>query len=826
MSTYLSNWVDRLDFPLTTFKNRHTKQGELERLKWSELAKRLGDCTITSETEAEYRAMHKSQQGEIKDVGGFVGAITQNGKREKASIQQRSLLTLDADKCQPEDIASIEAKLKERDLAYILYTTHSHTRSAPRFRLVLPLCPTITPEDYTQVAGAFANWLSPEAIDACSISPSQLMYYPSASVDAEFIHRVGEGKHIVPDEWIDEAKGRFVEQKHQRGVSVNSANNAPEGRSTTDPREKPHYIGAFCRAYSIEEAISVFLSDVYKPAGRRRYTYMDGDGFAGLHILDDCFAYSFHSTDPAVGTACNAFDLVRIHKFGHLDSDSSQRIEKRPSFTAMCKFVQEDPKAKEELLAEVVKDFDDEETSEAGWRSALMLRAKTGRVEPTRFNILLILQHDPTFKGKLRKNTFTGRCEWWGNDTPEQWTDTRDAWLRMEIERKYGISNKQAVEDAFLQVCEECQYDPIKEIIEGVTWDGVPRIDSLYIDYLGAEDTPLMRAFARKMFIAGVARTYKPGTKFDYITVLTGAEGAGKSTLIRKLSEPWFNDSLPTLENREAVAILRTAWFVEMAELNALKKSDIEAVKAFISKTVDEYRPAYGRNTITVPRRCIFFATTNEWNFMRNEGGNRRFWVVPIRIQEPKAYPWDLEADTIRQMWAEAKHYYDQGERCELPADLSAEAEGLRLEHEEIDPLKQKVIDLLLTPVPNWWYQQGKTFRSSWLEQHRKTREGGNCTDFLADLEVDQTKNEYGVLSNPGERTAKTEGAYILRTRISVPELCEEIVPEQYPRQYSRILSSIKGVGTGFKGRDFAYSNGTMHFRKVDQAVLRATYAE
>lgn len=720
-SNTLEDWQDKPIFPLVTFDSAHAAQGEQERLTWLELVERLRVCKRTPESAAEYEVMSKQERGRVKDVGAFLGAVTRGAKRDLKSIQQRSLITVDADNCEPGDIERAVALLEGRGLAYVLYTTHSHSPEAPRFRLVLPICPTVSPSDYALVARAVAHWLSlglsAGAIDDSCIRATQLMYYPSASRDAEFISRANSsGRYVDPSEWLDEPKGAFAPKA-----------NRPEGGGAltpmmpeNNPREKRGAIGAFCRAYTIAEAIDTFLSDVYERAGKGRYTYKGGSSWGGLHLLDECYAFSHHSTDPAGGTARNAFDLVRIHKFGHLDSDSSQRIEKRPSFVAMCSFVAEDPRGRKAMLEDTVKDLIDDledetpgEGEDETWRNRLTLTAKSGRVEPTRPNIQLILLNDARFRGKIRYNEFSQKIERWGIlgnvSQPQavegaQWSDSDEADVRCELELGYGITNRQAIEDVLIRVAKMNAYHPVKNMIESTLWDGVPRVELLYIDYLGAKDTELMRAFARKALIAGVSRIYKPGVKFDYITVFTGAEGAGKSTLIRKLGYPWYSDSVQTMEGRDAMEQIAGAWLIEVAELGAFRKSELAAIKAFISKTSDEYRPAYGRNTVTRPRRCIFFATTNEHSFVRNEGGNRRFWVVPIMQQPQRCKPWELTLETVQQLWAEAKYYYDQGEELDLPLELKGQAEGLRVAHEEEDPLKMSLVNYLLTPVPCDWY--------------------------------------------------------------------------------------------------------------------------
>jgi predicted P-loop ATPase len=165
-----------------------------------------------------------------------------------------------------------------------------------------------------------------------------------------------------------------------------------------------------------------------------------------------------------------------------------------------------------------------------------------------------------------------------------------------------------------------------------LTWDEIPRIDQWLSTCLGADGNPeYLKAIGPRFLISAVARALRPGCKADQVLVLEGAQGIGKSTAVRVLSEPWTTDSLPDLTSKEAAIQIQGVWIVELAELTSMSRSDVEHIKAFMSRNEDRYRPHWGRSSETRPRRCVFIATTNLQGYLRDETGNRRFWPVRCR---------------------------------------------------------------------------------------------------------------------------------------------------------------------------------------------------
>lgn len=508
---------------------------------------------------------------------------------------------------------------------------------------------------------------------------------------------------------------------------------AHEIKKQGDPTEKPGVIGAFCRAYSIEDAIDTFLSDKYEKTGHDgRYTYKLGSVAGGLVCYEGKFAYSHHETDPASKQLCNAFDLCRVHLFGAQDEGSrALDVTRKPSYAAMQEFAAKDKAVKllmaRERAQAAADDFDGLDDAELPedyndeWKAELEY-TKSGKLLCNIANIILILENDPALAGHIVHDLFTGMdsakdgLPW--NKNANQWTDTDDANLRVWLEKHYDITGKEKIADALTAVLTRHSYHPIRDYLNGLTWDGVPRLDRIIIDYMGAEDSELNRAMSRKHFVAAVARVFNPGCKYDYCLIMSGAEGIGKSTLLRVMGGRWFNDSITTLEGKEGMEQLRRAWVVELGELSSIKRSDVEQVKAHLSKQVDIYRAAYARRVLEHPRQCVFCGTTNEALFLKGDTGNRRFWVIPVVAELRKYKDWSEAIRRDRdQLWAEAVHYYKLGEPLYLSEELEAQAKQRQQDFNDDndDPIVAMLDKYLNTLLPVNWDTMDIQARRSYL---------------------------------------------------------------------------------------------------------------
>ena len=505
-------------------------------------------------------------------------------------------------------------------------------------------------------------------------------------------------------------------------------------------------MGAFCRAYSITAAMDAFLADVYqKSAMSGRYDYIPADSQAGVVIYEDKYAYSHHATDPACGKLMNAFDAVRIHKFGELDAkvDEDADSAKLPSFKAMQEFAVSDSAVKEVLANERIKKATDEFAPDA-WQQELEL-AKQGKVVNSLRNLTLIMQNDENLKSIVFNQLLDG-MEIKGN-VPWQhpsrfWRDADDAQLISYVDSHYGVFSARNYDIAVTKVTDDRSYHPIREFIDILPeWDGIERVDTLLVEYLAAEDNEYVRAVTRKTLCAAITRVLAPGCKFDSMLVLNGPQGVGKSTLIKKLAGDWFSDSLSLGDTKDKTAAekLQGYWILEIGELAGLKKADVETLRSFLSRQNDIYRASFGRRATPHLRQCVFFGTTNaEKGYLRDTTGNRRFW--PVKTPgEGKKQSWELTDNEVLQIWAEVLMYVKKGEKLYLDAKLEMLAKAEQREALESDEREGLVRDYLDTLLPDGWDAMDLYERRNYLngsEFGGDHRVGKNRRTSVSNMEI------------------------------------------------------------------------------------------
>lgn len=735
-----SNMIKKLKhdglLTISTGRSRKEINWKNKEMTWSDLVEKLSKTIRTHETYEEYKKLSKSKQDEIKDVGGFVGGALKNGRRKHSSVVWRQVVTLDADFVKGDLWASVEAIF---GYGCLMYSTHKHHPSKPRLRLVIPLSRPVTPDEYVPIAKRIAADLGIDFFDDTTYEVHRLMYYPSTSSDGEFIFK------ILDETWIDPDKvlARYPDWRDssywpESSRTVNERKKLADKQG--DPKLKDGIIGAFCRTYSVVDVIDKFLSDVYIPCEEpNRYTYAKGSTSGGLVVYDnEDFVYSHHSTDPISGKLCNAFDLLRIHKFGELDEMAKEGtpVNRMPSYKAMIKEALKDKKVMLTLGKDQINSaFEEFKVEENEWLAELN-RDQKGNIVSSAPNIILILESDPNLKEKIAMNDFIHRVvikedvPWRSVERGEYWTDGDDASLRNYLYAVYGIKGAGIISDAWSEVAVKSAYHPIKEYLNSLVWDRNKRVESIIIDYLGAEDNELNRAFTKKILVAAVARIFKPGSKFDYCVVLVGPQGIGKSYIIKRLGKEWHSDSLITVKGKEAYEQLQGAWILEMAELTATKKVDVEAVKHFISKSEDTFRVAYGRHNETFKRQCIFFGTTNDHDFLNDPTGNRRFLPITVDGAGTKNLWLDLTEDEVDQIWAEAKVLYDEGEPLVFSKEIEQKAYELQASHTQENPIAESIRNYLETPVLHNWYELDIGERRAYLHMYNDEGEKSNTVKF------------------------------------------------------------------------------------------------
>lgn len=682
-------------------------------LLWSEFLARLSVPLRTQETMSEYQTMPKQKRDIIKDVGGFVGGTLKDGRRRSESIETRSLITLDLDSI-PTGTDIWPVISLACDFAAAIYSTHSSTPAAERLRVVIPLARKVTPDEYGAISRRIASWIGIDYCDDTTYEPSRLMYWASCPFDAEYVFKYNDAPFLDPEEiletyrdWQDVTSWPVSSRRDQ----LPKTNAKKQG----DPTEKRGILGAFCRVYDIPAAIEKYLPGIYTQTGSPdRWTYAEGSTTGGLVLYDEGkFAYSHHGTDPVSGLLVNAFDLVRLHKFKDLDIDEPENtvITKLPSYKAMLDLAVADEEVAYQLAIDNVEGaFDDDMPEEdTQWLKKLEVTSK-GMIANTINNVSLILINDRRLKDSFFYDAFRERPIVNG-DLPwvtlqerlsAVWNDTDDAGLRRFLESEYKIESAGKIKDAVDLAMLEKTRHPVKEYLEGLTWDGEKRMETLFITYLGAEDSLYTRAVTRAALIGAVARIMKPGCKHDHMLVLVGPQGCRKSTTLAKLGREWFSDSLFTMAGKDAYEQLQGYWIIELGEMAAARKSEVEQIKSFISKQSDNYRAAYARRTQEHPRQCAFFGSTNDDEFLRDATGARRFWPVVVD-NTGRAMSDKLTDEIIDQIWAEAVEGFRSGEHWYLAEAAEDEARIIQSEHTEESAKAGLIREFLERPLPKDW---------------------------------------------------------------------------------------------------------------------------
>ncbi len=719
-------------------------------ITWDQFRGRVKQHYRTTETMREYKAMEKADKDAAKEAaGGFVAGELSCGRRKTEYVVNRCMITLDADQAKPD---AWRRATMLADYRMCCYSTHSHTPDQPRLRWIIPTDRVMLPDEYPAVARYVASLIDIDSMDSTTYEVARLMYWPTCSQDGIPEYHEQEGPLLCVDEvlrtygpndaWKDSTLWPIGKDESEPKVSDRL-------KKLGAPCEKPGIIGLFCRTFDVEDAINAFLGDKYEEACPGRYTYLGGSTAGGARVYNNgAYLYSSHATDPAGGYSCNAFDLVRIHKFGHLDSETGEDtdVTKLPSYKAMTKWALDLPEVKlqmsAESRAEMYETFgdiihaktavdsqnhdtaDDEHDDEDNAWETKLKRKKTGECEPNISNALLILLHDPALKGALAYDKFSERptlrrdVPWRpkGSVKTEErgtgWEDLDEAGIRWYLQVRWKYKSENDLRNAIEMAFHANEYHPIREYLNSLVWDGVERLDTMFIDRMGAEDNAYVRSATRKWMCGAVARVMTPGCKFDQMIVLGGKQSLGKSTFADVLSKGWFNDSNINMNDKDGYASLHGNWIIELAELASTRRSDVETVKTFLSKREDTYRPAYARRVATFKRQCVFYGTTNETEFLKDRTGNRRFWVINVERQ--------MDQDALRrdvdQLWAEAVVRWKAGEKLWI-----TDEEEQRLWQEAVDQhtvqddLEGLVLDFLDKPLPDNWSDLSPESRRDWI---------------------------------------------------------------------------------------------------------------
>ncbi len=717
--------------------NRKSANWPPSTLMWSELVEKLRTPVRSTETLSEYLAMKKGQQDELKDVGGFVAGTFTGSRRKATAVSGRDIITLDLDNISAGGTQEILRRVEALGCGYCAYSTRKHYEAAPRLRILLPLNRTVSADEYEPIARKAAEWIGIEFCDKTTFEAARLMYWPSCCSDSAYIYIYGDKPFLYADgilalysDWHNTSEWpQAPGAKEDFGRLL---------KKQEEPTSKAGIVGAFCKIYNIYRAMDELIPGEYISTDiPDRYTYASGSTTGGAVIYENgSFLYSHHATDPCGGKLVNAFDLVRLHKYGALDDEAKPDTpnNRLPSYIAMCEFAIKDTDVaallNKERYDKAVEVFGETpaENDDLNWISKLAVSANSGQIQKTADNVLIILENDPLLKGRILYDEFSKRGVAadtlpWDPQHPgfRPWNDNDDKGARWYFEKMYNITGKDRISDA-LGICgNNHSYNEVKNYLYSIEWDGAPRLDTLLIDYLGAADTPYTRAVTRKSFTAAVARALDPGCKYDTMPILSGPQGIGKSTLLAKMGRKWFTDGLKTFEGKEAAEIIQGVWIVEIGELAAMSRTEVERVKQFLSQQIDRFRAAYGRHAQEYPRCCVFFGTSNNSEYLRDATGGRRFWPVDVGLNKAvKSVFRDLDGE-IDQLWAEAVAYWRLGEPLYLSGDIENTAKREQERHRQQSAREGIIIDFLEQEVPEEWRSWDLPKRLMYLQGGLKT---------------------------------------------------------------------------------------------------------
>ena len=730
------------DIAISVVKSRKHSSVRRVTLPWKDFADKLRQPVEGSQTLDEYLKLDKEAQIDAKDVGGYVGGTFTGNRRKRSDLKGRDILTFDLDSLTTSDLVMVYNKIKNMGVTAVIHSTRKHTKEAPRIRLIILLDRMVTGEEYEALARIVAYEIGMEFFDPTTFQPARLMFMPSVCKNAEYIFKRLDGKPLdaskallsVPD-WKDTSKWHY----HPSEVKTSAFG----AKKQQNPTEKDGIVGAFCRTYTVYDVLDDLIPGTYiETHDPDRFTYLGATTTGGAVVYDDgLFIYSNHATDPAGGMLLNAFDLVRIHRFGELDkkAGAGTAVNKLPSYAKMCEFAAADENVKKELLKER---FGGSEGKPAEGLKALALK-KDGMPKATINNVVLILQYDEELHNPIAYDMFadktmvTGHVPW-NNENKRERTDADQTELYHYIEAKYGIANRRAIDDAVVVAARRNSYNPVTSYLNTLSWDGTERVATLFIDYLGAEDSSYTRSVATKLLTAAVQRAYEGGNKFDYMPILVGEQGIGKSTLLDILGGEWYTDALTTFDGKKGAELIAGKWVVEVGELAAMGRHEIEEIKQFITRRQDRYRAAYGRRAEDRKRRCILVGTSNETNFLRDTTGNRRFLPIQCMVNKPKRNVWGDLVKERDQIWAEATALYKAGTPTHLSKEEEEVAKSIRSNYLAVAPYAGIIEEYIMRTeyIPADWSDMDMHKRKLWLSGMRDDSEKLVKREYISAIEI------------------------------------------------------------------------------------------
>jgi len=671
-----------------------------------------------------------------KDCGAYMAGKATSTSRKDSQVEYRSMVTLDADNADTE----LPARVEGLGLTSLVHSTYSHTTDKPRYRVIIPLMgPGLTEEEYPRAARGLMEALGKEQFDKTCDQPKRIMYWPSAAHPDQYEVYSYEGETTTAHGLLERFGGFTSTPEHKRGPK-------------TDPYKLPGVIGAFNRLYDMNRAVEEFGLP-YEQVGENRWHYTNAKSSGGVCVYPDGYVYSNHASDPAGGRALCMFDLVAMHKFADLDEAADTPLNVAPKDRpSICKAMEEFTKLRDvkmEMLGVNIESFS--EKAPADWVSKLHIHPKTGQTLNDVHNLRLLRKHDPVLAGlaynKMNLATVT-RCDFpWRKVTPgknDQLTNADRVEISDHIHDTYNLrqTSKDRVNDVIDVAAQDHSFHPVEDYLEGLQWDGVSRIET----WLPGEVNGYKRSVARLVAVQAVARMLDPGVKVDNCLIIAGGEGLGKSWFIERMARGWTCTLGPIDRGstRDTIMIMSRSWIAVADEGYSLKKADADNMKNFITRTHDEVRLPYARETEILARRQVIWGTTNDPTFLRAQEGNRRFLIV--NVSEKLDFD-KYTREYVDQVWAEAVHIWEESRAkygvegnpvLRLNDEEEAVAKKVRGEATEEEPLVGLIESYLETLVPENWERMPIEERIGWLRSAEQglVKPGTHRIERVCSLEI------------------------------------------------------------------------------------------
>lgn len=373
------------------------------------------------------------------------------------------------------------------------------------------------------------------------------------------------------------------------------------------------------------------------------------------------------------------------------------------------------------------------------WRSGLIRNKTDNAVKNNLHNVHLILENDAEYSGKIRFNELKQLRSYDVDD----WNDIMDSELKLFFEEKYHVKTSvDTINHACNLIAKRHSFHPIKEYLNSVQWDGIHRIKSVFTDFLGAKDNLYTQSVAIITFVGCVARVLNAGVKFDTCTTLVGKQGTGKSKFLFKIAvnPEWFTDGVTTFDGKDFYESIKGKWIIELGEGTAFQKSIKERCKQAIASQQDTYREPFARHPTTRKRQCVFFGTTNNYDFLKDETGDRRYYPIDVNIAKAtKSIDKDLTPEYVAQLWAEATTLYKSGQSIYIQdSQVLALAEQEQRNHFDESPLQSDIYNFLEIPIMSSWYDTSIEGRRKYIRDYQdgKLKFGGYKRDRISVKEI------------------------------------------------------------------------------------------